>query len=430
MKYIYVKVEGITCDHCIKKITKEIKKINNIINIQFDKNIIEIEYKRKIDKKQLIESINNIDYYTNLNMISEDKKSLKKTMSILDLFKIALIIVIFIYIINKIFGYNIFNTIPIINTNTTYIMLFVMGLLTSIHCISMCGAINLLASTSMSKNYKKPVLYNLGRLISYTFIGGIIGLVGSVLTINSNLQGVFIIFSSILMIMMAFNMMGIINFKIKLPKIFINKTNNSFIIGLLNGLMPCGPLQTMQVYALVTGSFFYGALSMFLFCLGTIPLMLFMGMFSNLLNRKYKNILNKISITLIILLSLVMFNRGLLTMGFDFNNIFKTNYDNYIQSELVDEYQVVEFNLSYSGYKDIVVQKGISVKMIINATSSTLSGCNNGILINEFGITKKLKIGENIIIFTPEKVGTFTYTCWMGMIKNTIKVVDDSNFFN
>ena len=45
--------------------------------------------------------------------------------------------------INKLFGYNIFNIIPSIDANMTYGMLFITGLLTSIHCISMCGAINL-----------------------------------------------------------------------------------------------------------------------------------------------------------------------------------------------------------------------------------------------------------------------------------------------
>ena len=49
---------------------------------------------------------------------------------------------------------------------------------------------------------------------------------------------------------------------------------SSYYIGLANGLMPCGPLQAMQLYALSSGNWWRGALSMFCFCLGTIPLML------------------------------------------------------------------------------------------------------------------------------------------------------------
>ena len=432
MKKIYIKIEGITCNHCKIKITKALEKIQNIKNIDFDGHIAEVEYKGKIDKEKMVDFIIEEDYHTDLKMISDNKRLLKRTMSIGELLKMVGIFILFSFILNRLFGFNIFNMIPVINSNTTYVMLFVTGLLTSIHCISMCGAINLIASTSTTKNFKKPILYNLGRLTSYTLLGGIVGLLGSVFKINMYIQGTIIIFASIFMLLMALNMMGIINFslKFKLPKVFNKlKTKGSFMIGLFNGLMPCGPLQAMQIYALSTGSFIYGALSMFLFCLGTIPLMLFVGMISNFLNNKHRKILNKVSTVLILVLSLVMFNRGLLGMGVDISNIFKPNYNNYLKSDMVDNNQVIEFDLSANGYKDIVVQKGIPVKMIINASSDTLTGCNNSIKINSFNITKDLNIGKNEIEFTPNNTGTFTYTCWMGMLKNNIVVVDDPTIF-
>ena len=191
---------------------------------------------------------------------------------------IFITILLLIFLIKQIFGYNIFNMIPTINDNITYGMLFITGLLTSIHCISMCDAINLMTTFNRENkiNLKRPILYNLGRLISYTFLGGLVGLIGSVINVSEVVNGLIIILDSIIMLLISLNMLNIIKFK--LPKLikFKNriKTSNSFIIGLLNGLMPCGPLQAMQVYALSTGSFFKGALSMFLFCLGTIPLML------------------------------------------------------------------------------------------------------------------------------------------------------------
>lgn len=53
-----------------------------------------------------------------------------------------------------------------------------------------------------------------------------------------------------------------------------NKSGSLFIVGVLNGLMRCGPLQTMQLFALGTGSAVKGALSMLMFAIGTVPLML------------------------------------------------------------------------------------------------------------------------------------------------------------
>ena len=220
-------------------------------------------------------------------------------------------------------------------------------------------------------------------------------------------------------------MMGLINFSIKFKALSKLKTTNSFLIGILNGFMPCGPLQAMQIYALTTGSFIYGALSMFIFCLGTIPLMLFMGILSNLLSNKGRNIISKISIVLILVLSLSMLNRGLLSLGVDISDVFKPNYDNYIISEIKGDYQVVKFDLPYSGYEDIIVQEEIPLKIIINVKGGYLTGCNKSLIFKDFNVTKDLDFGENIIEFTPKEVGTYTYTCWMNMIKNKIVVVKD-----
>ena len=65
--------------------------------------------------------------------------------------------------------------------------------------------------------------------------------------------------------------------------------------------------------------------------------------------------------------------------------------------------------------------------MIINVSKEYLTGCNNEIIINTYDVKQKLVEGENIIEFTPTKTGIITYTCWMNMIKNNIKIVDNIN---
>ena len=192
--------------------------------------------------------------------------------------------------------------------------------------------------------------------------------------------------------------------------------------------MPCGPLQAMQVYALSTGSFITGALSMFLFSLGTVPLMLCVGIIYNLVKGKGKIIVNKVAAMLILVLSIIMLNRGLLALNIDITKPFIDD-SNFVSSRIENDYQIVEFNLTYSSYEDIIVQKGIPVKMIIHVEEKYLTECNNEIEMKDFGITKKLEVGDNEIIFTPEKEGVYTYTCWMNMIKNNIKVIDNKNYF-
>jgi plastocyanin domain-containing protein len=121
-----------------------------------------------------------------------------------------------------------------------------------------------------------------------------------------------------------------------------------------------------------------------------------------------------------------MLNRGLSTLGLNMNF---NNYQEYTSSIIYEDYQIITFDLSYDNYQDIIIKKDIPVKMIINVDEKYLTGCNEEIYINEYGIKKKLEVGENIITFTPTKTGTFTYNCWMNMIKNKIKVVDSDDYF-
>lgn len=137
------------------------------------------------------------------------------------------------------------------------------------------------------------LLYNGGRIISYTILGGIVGALGSVLSLSISVKAGIQIFAGVFMIIMGLNMSGFSifrRFNLRLPWSACSikkKPKTPFLIGVLNGLMPCGPLQTMQLYALGTGSAFNGALSMFLFSLGTVPLMLTFGALSGFISKGY-----------------------------------------------------------------------------------------------------------------------------------------------
>ena len=260
-------------------------------------------------------------------------------------------------------------------------------------------------------------------------MGGIIGAIGNIFSVNYFVQNLIILIAAILMLLMSLSMLGIITISGKIKECRCFKTKNPFLIGILNGFMPCGPLQAMQVYALSTASIFYGALSMFLFCLGTIPLMLLFGGFVNLCKGKTKVVINKIASVLIFILSLLMIERALVGFGIDIK-IESNEYSEYQKAIIKDDYQYVEFDLDYGNFKDIIVQKDIPVKMIINADKKHLNGCNNELIINEYGVTKKIEIGKNEIEFIPTNEGDYLYCCWMNMIKNKIKVIDDKEFFS
>ena len=94
------------------------------------------------------------------------------------------------------------------------------------------------------------------------------------------------------------------------------------------------------------------------------------------------------------------------------------------------DYQEVGFDLTLSGYESITVQKGIPVKFHIRAEQQNINSCNGTLIIPEFNSQVDLKAGDNVVEFTPTKVGTIPYSCWMGMINSSIIVVDDLSKVN
>ncbi len=333
-----------------------------------------------------------------------------------------------------------FNYIPQVNQSMGYgLLFFVVGLLTSLHCIAMCGGINISQCVSYRlgdnrSNVKPSILYNVGRVISYTVIGGIAGGLGSVISFSGVAKGIVAIFAGVFMLSMGLNMLNVFPWlkkvSLRMPKFFGNKIYNNqnkygpLYIGILNGLMPCGPLQSMQLYALGTGSILNGALSMFFFSVGTLPLMFGLGIVSSFISNKLSHRILKVSAILVMVLGLVMLNRGLSLSGISLVNI-NTNSNNI--STIKGDVQLITTKMESGNYIPIIVEKNIPVKWTIIADESDLNGCNNPVTIPKYNIRQTLVPGENAIEFLPEEEGNIVYTCWMGMISSTIKVVPDIN---
>ena len=95
-----------------------------------------------------------------------------------------------------------------------------------------------------------------------------------------------------------------------------------------------------------------------------------------------------------------------------------------IIAEYRDNAQYVKTDIDYGSYEAFTVRKGIPVEWTIFVPEGRLNGCNNEIVVPAFDLTVKLHEGENMVSFTPYESGTIPYSCWMGMIKSSIKVVE------
>jgi len=458
-----LQTDGMTCTSCEMRIEKALKKLEGVMEVKaiFSSSNVYITYDANILKlNQIIQTIEELDYTVrnkpDADTVSKShvKKAEEDKMTINQLLGIGIILFALYFIINNTVG---FNFIPEINQSMGYGILFFVGLLTSLHCVAMCGGINLSVCVSNKSDdsvsneadcenpgkiskFKPSLLYNGGRVVSYTIIGGIVGALGSSISFSGAAKGIVAVLSGVFMVIMGLNMLNIFPWLRKInprmPKIFGNKIHNNngrygpFIVGLLNGLMPCGPLQAMQIYALGTGSFAAGALSMFMFSMGTVPLMFGFGAASSILSRKFTHKMMKVSAVLVIVLGLVMANRGLALSGFSLPTVpfgSSSSTQGSSVATVKDGVQIVTTKLSSGRYEPITVQKGIPVKWTIQASKGDINGCNNEIVIPKFNKSQKLKAGENVIEFTPTETGTFAYSCWMGMIRSKITVVDDIN---
>ncbi|MDR1778196.1 MAG: sulfite exporter TauE/SafE family protein [Clostridiales Family XIII bacterium] len=331
-----------------------------------------------------------------------------------------------------------------------YGMLFVIGLITSVHCVAMCGGLNLsqcipqagrAEGTGKFAALTPALLYNLGRIASYTIIGFIVGSIGSVLSFTPGVQAALKFIAALFMILMGLNMLGILPGLSRLvPRMpgrvageIENRkrsSNSPLIVGALNGLMPCGPLQAMQIYALSTGNPAKGGLAMLLFCLGTVPLMFGLGALSSVLTARFTRKLMAAGAVLVVVLGLSMFTQGWSLAGLPLPSVFggaesgTTSTQTITPNEVVDGKQIVTSTLTSGRYPSITVQVGTPVKWTINAASDKINGCNYRMYISEYDISHEFTAGENVIEFTPTQVGTYTYTCWMGMQRGTIRVTE------
>lgn len=191
------------------------------------------------------------------------------------------------------------------------------------HCIGMCGGFVLAySSTKVGANFSHKdklishALYNIGRTISYTIIGGIVGFIGSVFSIDPNLRAALYLFAGLVMILVALWLFGfawvskileydftkISFFKTAFQKLLKSSSKDSFLyLGILNGFFPCGLVYFFASSAAASGSIGGGALIMFIFGLSTIVPMFTLAYASTILQKNdFRKMASRISALLIL----------------------------------------------------------------------------------------------------------------------------------
>jgi sulfite exporter TauE/SafE len=204
------------------------------------------------------------------------------------------------------------------------------------HCVGMCGGIIIAySSTKIEEGWSKPkqatahLLYSIGRVTTYIILGAMFGFLGGVAMFNNLANGTLLILAGIFMILTGLSLSGKIKFLTLIEhsisssswyrdifrELLQNRTLSSFfILGLINGLLPCGLVYFFAVTSASTGSPIYGALVMFIFGVSTIPALFSLGFFVGL----YKNSSLRDLIIRIASISVILFGAYTIKNGYEY----------------------------------------------------------------------------------------------------------------
>jgi uncharacterized protein len=288
MKKYNFHINGIHCNACVLLVEMELKQIHEIKNIKvsLEDNSLEIEGNfEDISKNEILSEINKILKPHNYEVVLEKAKHHIKWSD----FKIAIpISLIFIFTFIFLQKIGIINIIT--SSNVNYSTAFIIGIVASLStCMAVVGGLVLSMSATFAKEGEKvkpQIMFHVGRLISFFVLGGVIGLIGASFQISNTFMIILSLLVAFVLLILGINLLDVFpsskKLQITLPGFIgkkihniknINHTLTPFLIGVVTFFLPCGFTQSMQIYALSTGSFWTGSMVMTFFALGTLPVL-------------------------------------------------------------------------------------------------------------------------------------------------------------
>jgi len=201
------------------------------------------------------------------------------------------------------------------------------------HCLGMCGGIVIAySSAKVDRQWSRlheitaHLLYSFGRITTYVMLGAIFGAIGGVAQFNGYATGILTIVAGIFMIFAGLSLIGKIRFLTRLEHSFSRSgwyqrafryvlrdrsLYSFYLLGLLNGLLPCGLVYFFAVEAASTGSPAWGAFVMFVFGVSTVPALLGLGMFTSLFTQStLRKVMMNLAAVVVVIFGLYTVYRG------------------------------------------------------------------------------------------------------------------------
>ncbi|NMB70284.1 hypothetical protein GYA27_03735 [candidate division WWE3 bacterium] len=448
-----ISIKGMHCRSCEILVEESLLQIPGVTQAKVSekKGTAEVLYSGEISDDTFENAVTSCGY-----TIGKDNKSwFSKDLNVYyDLMKATLVFVI-LYFVAKNFG--LFKLAANTSNNLSSIpVVFLVGLTAGVStCMALVGGLVLSVSAKYAESHPHAtpqqkfmphIIFNAGRIIFFTLLGGLIGYFGSLLQLGSASIGTLTILVGMVMLLMGLQIIGVfpkleqIRFTLpkeiyKLLRIDAKKQENyrnsgPFLLGGLSFFVPCGFTQAMQLYAVSSGSVTTGAITMGVFALGTSPGLLGIGGLTAVIKGRIADTFFKFVGLTVVSLAVFNISNGLNLTGINIPSMPKisapktTPIPENKNVSIENGFQVINMTQSAYGYtpKSFTIKKDIPVKWVINSTDSNT--CASSIFSSQLGIRKSLKAGENVITFTPTTLGTIKFSCSMGMYTGYFTVVD------
>jgi len=457
MKKTTVPIKGMHCHSCELIIEDELLRVPGVckVNACENKACAEIYYETEFLRiGEIDQAVQKAGYEVGIN---EKKPWVSKNSADYADILYAGAALFFLYVIVNVFGLTKFLGVGG-GHPTSLVTVLLIGLTAGFStCMALIGGLVLGSATRYTQKHPNAtsgqrfvphLWFTVGRIVSYTVLGGVIGGIGAFFQFLGFSLGLLTVAVALVMLTLGMQLTGLFprleGVTLSLPKGIARllgikdqgageySHKNSFLLGASTFFLPCGFTQAMQLYAISSGNVFSGAAIMGVFAIGTAPGLLGIGGLTSLIRGVFAQKFFKFAGVAVIALSLFNINNAFNLIGWNplmglssDGSVLAANTENTVLLE--GDVQIVKMTQDAQGYtpNSFTIVKGVPVKWIVNATD--VNTCASSIVSSQIGVRKNLHPGENIIEFTPTETGTIHFSCMMGMYRGSFTVVNSTD---
>ena len=296
-------IEGMHCQSCVLLIERELSSAAEVSQVKAVLHRHEVSLEADFGDKTLEHvavDLNTVLKPHGYTLVLNRPRHQAKWSDFKLAGPLALVLVVLFVILQKLGVVNLLNT-----SEVSFGTAILIGLIASVStCMAVVGGLVLSVSANFAKSNDKvrpQILFHLGRLISFFVLGGVIGALGAVFQLNTMATFILSLLVGLVLIILGLNLLDLWpaakRFQLTMPGWVGNQVHNlkdfnhtltPLVLGIVTFFLPCGFTQSMQIYTLTTGNFLTGALTMFFFALGTLPVLLLLSFGSLAIHKKSK----------------------------------------------------------------------------------------------------------------------------------------------